>query len=276
MRELTFVSWNTMRKPLYNEVAGLVCDLQAHLVILIESRANPIQMLTTLAIKAQHDFVFAPNRFQFDKAQVYYRKGTCEMRVLNEHKRFSIREVSTPSQQFILAVVHLPSKLHLDDRDQSDVCNDLADEIAFQEQQLGHKRTIIVGDFNMNPFEAGMVSAKGLHAVMEREIAQNQSRHVFEKEYTFFYNPMWPFFGTAGKGNVSGTHYHNSGSYHNYYWHIFDQVLIRPELLYGFDDSHLKIVDSIEGLSLINKVSAERRIDPSISDHLPITFKLHV
>jgi hypothetical protein len=35
---------------------------------------------------------------------------------------------------------------------------------------------VVIGDFNMNPFDRGMVNANGFHAVMSRQIAALRSR----------------------------------------------------------------------------------------------------
>ena len=58
-----------------------------------------------------------------------------------------------------------------------------------QEQQAGHPRTVLVGDFNMNPFESGMVGAAALHSAMSRQVWSRGSRTVKGHEYPFFYNP---------------------------------------------------------------------------------------
>jgi hypothetical protein len=80
----------------------------------------------------------------------------------------------------------------------------------------------------MNPFEDGIVAANGLNAVMSRDVAARESRRVQRKDYTFFYNPMWGHFGDATDG-PSGTFYRGSSEQVEYFWHMFDQVLIRPE-----------------------------------------------
>ena len=67
------------------------------------------------------------------------------------------------------------------------------------EEQVGHTRTVIVGDFNMNPFEPGMAGILGFQAVMDRRIAQRITRTVDRKEYSFFYNPMWSRLGDLSK-----------------------------------------------------------------------------
>ena len=64
----------------------------------------------------------------------------------------------------------------------------------------------------MNPFEEGVVGAKGLHAVMTRRIAAKGSRVVQGKEYPFFYNPMWGLFGDR-QDSPSGTYYYSASEH---------------------------------------------------------------
>jgi hypothetical protein len=70
-------------------------------------------------------------------------------------------------------------------------CTELARTIGDEERHAGHSRTIVVGDFNMNPFEKGLVGASGLRATMARTVAERASRVIQGKPYSFFYNPMW-------------------------------------------------------------------------------------
>jgi hypothetical protein len=155
------------------------------------------------------------------------------------------------------------------------MCALLIQHIRHVEEQNGHKRTIIVGDFNMNPFENGIMNANGLHSIMDRDIAKTGSREVLGAEYEFFYNPMWFFFGDLGRGGVNGTHYYNTSTYLNHFWNMYDQVLVRPDLINNFDDNNLFIIENINGVSLTKVVRSTLRIDDEISDHLPLKFKLN-
>ena len=132
---------------------------------------------------------------------------------------------------------------------------------------------MLVGDLNMNPFEDGVVGANGLHAVMSRKIAERQKRTVQNTEYKFFYNPMWSLFGDATAG-PPGTYYYHSAEHVVYFWNMFDQVLIRPELLERFNNLDLKIVHSTDTLSLLSNSGGPD--DKNISDHLPIFFKINL
>jgi hypothetical protein len=128
---------------------------------------------------------------------------------------------------------------------------------------------MLVGDLNMNPFEAGVVGAHGLHAVMTRADARRVERSIQGVAYRFFYNPMWGHFGDRSAG-PPGTYYLKASKPINYFWNIYDQVLLRPALLESL--TSLEIVDSDGSNSLVteNGVPDSERG----SDHLPILFRL--
>jgi hypothetical protein len=198
------------------------------------------------------------------------------LRTLEEdpHARLSFRQLILPSGRDILLVVtHFPSKLYWSGESQSQECTRLAEAVHRREGRLGHSRTVLVGDLNMNPFEAGVVSCQGLHATMARQVAQRQDRTVRGQDYPFFYNPMWGHFGDALDG-PPGTYYDARGEAVCYFWNVFDQVLIRPALLDAFQMDTLKILDSDGAESLL---TARGLPDQSAaSDHLPIVFGLDV
>jgi endonuclease/exonuclease/phosphatase family metal-dependent hydrolase len=169
----------------------------------------------------------------------------------------------------LLAAAHLPSKLHWSGESQGFECVELVRQIVAEEQKAGHQRTILVGDLNMNPFEAGIVA--GLNSVATRRIASRGTRTVQGREYRFFYNPMWGHFGDA-RSDTAGSYYYDAGAHVNHYWNLFDQVLLRPELAERFDPSHLSVVKSVGGISL---VTADGRPEAAgISDHLPLVFEV--
>jgi hypothetical protein len=123
----------------------------------------------------------------------------------------------------------------------------------------------------MNPFENGIVSATGLHGVMSRQIAERQTRIVQKRAYQFFYNPMWSLLGDSTPG-PPGTYHYSQAEHKVYFWNMFDQVLIRPQLLNRFKNSDLTIVYSCGDCSFLSKNGVP---DSNIaSDHLPVVFSL--
>ena len=80
---------------------------------------------------------------------------------------------------------------------------------------------------------------------------------------------MWKFFGE--RTPPYGTYYYNSSSIVNYYWNLFDQVIIRPSLLNAFNEEDLKILTNIGTNQLLD---ITKKPNKNYSDHLPLIFKI--
>jgi hypothetical protein len=141
------------------------------------------------------------------------------------------------------------------------------------EGRVGHSRTVLVGDLNMNPFDEDMISANGWHAVMTRDIARKRTRLVQRESYPFFYNPMWGRFGDDTEG-PPGTYCKPKGLLVEYFWHMWDQVLIRPDLLKSFDSASLQILTGCGSASFVKRSGIPD--DSRFSDHLPLLFALKI
>ncbi|HAO20946.1 MAG: hypothetical protein BWK80_43515 [Desulfobacteraceae bacterium IS3] len=116
-----------------------------------------------------------------------------------------------------------------------------------------------------------MVGAEGLHAIMDRDIVAKKSRIVQGEERFFFYNPMWNHFGNFPRP-PAGTYFYSGSKQISYFWNMFDQMMIRADLLEYFNDESLKILTSAGSTSLLN--SSKRPDKERASDHLPIMFDL--
>lgn len=174
---------------------------------------------------------------------------------------------------FVIVAVHLRSKLFQDPEDQAFGAMSVNRDIEVIEEQVGHRRTLVIGDFNMNPFERGLVSFDCFHAVMSRNTARRRSRKVGDDERRFFYNPMWNHFGDRPPG-PPGSYYRRGSGRTEYFWHMFDQVLLRPDLLDYFPDDGAEILTRIGRRSLLGHDGI-----PDFkagSDHLPLFLELSI
>ena len=265
-----FLFWNIGRKPLAPLVSELAEIHGVDVIILAECATDPGAMLQALNRTPENGFHFPGSPGQ--RTIIFARYAREFFQTVLDIPRVSIRSLSLPARApVLLAAVHLPSKLHCSEESQKFECVELARSIEIEERTAGHRRTILVGDFNMNPFETGVVSAAGLNSVMSRQVASRETRTVQGREYRFFYNPMWSHFGDA-RNDTAGSYYYDAGEHVNYYWNMFDQVLLRPELAEHFDPTRLSIVRAVGAHSLVRP---DGRPDPANgSDHLPILFEV--
>lgn len=151
--------------------------------------------------------------------------------------------------------------------------NDVARELNKYEEEIfkeGEKRTIIVGDFNMQPYEAGICSGYGFNATMSANHASKITRKIDGKITYFYYNPMWALMG-ANK-MVQGTYYCASDKDdHAIYWYSFDSVLLRPYYIDKFNWDFFEIVEGTREHNFVPNTTIDK---VNYSDHLPIKFEI--
>jgi len=268
---VNFLFWNLKKKHLEQFVANLAKRHEVDVIMLIESELKPSVLLGLLNDSKESQYHYS-SKSLCSKVQIFTKFSDNFIRPLEEDDRLTIRKLELPGLTgILLAVTHFPSKFNWDSEDQASYCPILVSSILKAESTAGHNRTVLVGDLNMSPFEKGVIGAFGLHAVMSRIVAGKRKRIVQKTESQFFYNPMWRLFGNSAYGPL-GTYYRHSSKPNEYFWYIFDQVLIRPDLLDRFDDEDLELLTSDGTTSFI---SSDGIPDANIaSDHLPILFKL--
>lgn len=264
-----FLFWNLAKSANEEIIARIALSNRADILIFAECEIPPSHLLQRLNHKAP-DYEYAPGQC---KALKFFTKFDRKfLRPSYESHRVSLRRLTLPGRSELTVVsAHLPSKLHSSDSSKVFGCVELNRIIEEQEKLFGHRRTVVIADLNANPFEDGVSACAGLHAVMTRAIAQGRTRTVQSKEYSFFYNPMWSHFGDR-QNSPSGTYYYNKADYLTYFWNIFDQVLLRPALLNGFKEDGIRILEEVDGVSLLDDRGRPDKL--VVSDHLPVLLEL--
>lgn len=173
------------------------------------------------------------------------------------------------NNELLLCGIHLPSQLWADERTQMLAFQSVVHDIELAENESGLDKSIVVGDFNQNPYDDGCLGALGFHGVPISDEAQKLSRIIYNTEFRMFYNPMWNLLGDFNY--PPGTYYYRGSKEKNEFWNMFDQVIIRPQLRDRFIDKELKIITKAGDNSLVNR---KQHPNKNISDHLPIVFQL--
>ncbi|MBX7045085.1 MAG: hypothetical protein K1X86_04530 [Ignavibacteria bacterium] len=281
---MNFLLWNLNHKNLVKEIIWLVEQHQIDILVLIEYENLALNsLINELGKKGKVFYPYIPkitNNFgNINRILILIEdnlnKGKIE---LPDNTRICGLEINHPNLRINFLALHYQTKLYWSDYSQNSHVTSIKDYIEIIEENTNNINTILCGDFNMNPFDKGMVQNYGIHGVMDKRILYKYKNFITidSKKYLYFYNPMWSFLGDLGKG-APGTYFYSINQPVNYYWNIFDQVLIREPLIKYFDEDFLDIITRIEDLDLIDAVMNKyKKKYRNMSDHLPIKFKLNL
>lgn len=264
--------WNMKRSSPLKEIAELVRNREVDILILAECNAREVDILQIL--NKQLHLGFYSSSSPCPRIRVFSKFLPKYLKPVSGSHYITIRDVSLPARpSFLLVAVHMPSKLNMSSASHEQAFIVLTDSIRDEEEKQSHRRTILVGDLNANPFETGLIGARTLHAVMTREQAEKGSRTVQGQEYPFFYNPMWSFLGDLSDG-PPGTYHYSRGEHVEYFWHLTDQVLLRPEMLPYFHPDELHVLTSGGETCFVNRHGYPD--SKEYSDHLPVIVGLEI
>ncbi len=181
----------------------------------------------------------------------------------------TVRVGNTPS--FLLVGIHGPDRRNqLLEADRASEAQDFAADIRTIERDVKHRRTIVVGDFNMTPYEHGMVSMRCFHAVMSKQLVRRINSVESRTGFPCFYNPMWSNLGDQNNRPPGSYFFSNFSSATNTFWVLLDQVLVREELM---DNLSQPIILNHDGtVDLVRPKGHPYK--NQFSDHLPILFAI--
>lgn len=183
----------------------------------------------------------------------------------------------------LLICVHLKSKALLDAKTQL-INNLLATTEIHELHKKNNKRSIVVGDFNHNPFETLISSVYGMNCISNNHLLKHiRSRPLYYHPKDTFLNPMWKLYHSDN--DFPGTYFYKK-EYHkkadDFHWNMYDQILI-SSIMDSLDVSSLAIVTSYHNtLNAKDYFFAHEMclsthdtyMNPVFSDHLPITFTI--
>lgn len=159
---------------------------------------------------------------------------------------------------YSLFLVHAPSKMS-DDMDHASFIVELHQLIKSKNRQYEKDNTIILGDFNVEPWEKGLQKKRYVYSLFYKKIADFYKNSTSQNLY---FCPALEYIQNSKDANLIGTFYNEK--------HI--GLLDFPLLSLGsnYHDFEFKIITEIGKLQLFNKKKAIIHD----FDHLPITLKL--
>ena len=251
--------WNTYKNTSINQV---ICEIAREKdvdIIVLAEYQDDIQNLIG-ALNMQPYVTLG-----CDRIKIIGRKKGVEPGI--QGIRYSIQIIEN---KYILCAIHLPSQMSSGYQERRNiVIRTILKDIQDVEEKLGTKRSIILGDFNEDPYEDGCLSATNFHGLPCLNDTLRNYRTIEGKQFEMFYNPMWSLFGDFN--SPPGTYYYAGSDPKCSYWHIFDQVMIRSCLKSEFIKDSLEIIVKVGERTLLNEKGQPNK---EYSDHLPIVFEI--
>lgn len=246
--------WNTNKKSVDDIIIPLILENNIDVMILIEYSGDYKHIVEELM---NHGNIYAWKKSIASKRFTIIYKKKIKYDIGFDADRYTSFVIS---DDINIVAVHYPSKHNYPLEDERGMISEL-----IAEQIEDKDRVLLIGDFNCNPFESPLVGIRELNALPIRN--EIKERTVLGRKSRILYNPMWNLLGDFE--NIPGTHYFNNSQSINYYWNMFDQIIITQDLVKRLVD--IKIIKQIGGTKLI---TSHKKIKRIYSDHLPIMCEL--
>lgn len=196
-------------------------------------------------------------------------KGNIDASVKREQSRYTLYTARIEQQIINICGVHLRANPYASCIDRTITLRELTYDVRSLEKETASDNTIIIGDFNANPFSLEMISKKGLNAVVFKDLIDSHETIKEDgQQLRRFYNPTLRMFSEERK--QYGSYYYGSGS-ETLYWNMYDQVVLRKQLANALID--MKYCKSAGNYQLITQYGLPKK---SISDHLPLCVEVRL
>lgn len=255
---MKYLFWNTNKQKQINKILyKLILEYKPDIIGLAEYE-DEIELLLKRLINSGAKYYSIPPMGA--RVHVISRFPNTIVEHGQEDTHYVIKGFPYNEGMHKVVFVHLPSKREDEGGRRLAVLRKVREAIDPSEKVL------IMGDFNMNPFEKAMTSVLEMNAVSSAEIAQKGMRTYVGEKYPFFYNPMWNFLGDKRK--PLGTYYYSANQEESLYWNVFDQIIVSVDLIKEVNIDKIKIIDSVENCLLSENGK------PKVSDHYPLFCEL--
>ena len=272
--EIQFLYWNINNKSesFISEIKKIATDIDILLLVENNEIDNSLIEKELGLYKIKYKTSFDETKYT-PKFYSRFQNDELEHIGITTSKRLVFTSLKLQnSNEILIGGIHFPSKLNYNDLPQLEIVRGYVQEIEEIETMKNNRKTLIFGDFNMNPFEPGMIELSAFNATLSEIEARKISKKFHYRNYNYFYNPMWSFLGDrnylSGEKKQPGSFYYSKSPY----WNMFDKVIMRPEIIDMFDFSSIKLIDNLGDEKLVDENFIIKK--DLYSDHLPLSFKI--
>lgn len=272
--------YNKKHDNIHNAILTMSEKYDLNFILLVEAQQLDIEsMLQSLNYKVKDKFSLGVTEKVLStigqRFVIFHTvNNNINVQRMDDRERILSTAYNINGSDVLINLVHLRDKYNHSDKTLDAFAHDHAIHIKKFEIENCSEKSLLVGDFNLNPYQDGMMNVNAFNAIMSPYIVEKGVRKWNGNEYKYFYNPSWNVLGKQENNNqVFGTYYYdNNQEVDLAYWYMLDQLILRKDLLKSYRSSSLEIISNVGNIDLLNKKGIPDKKE--YSDHLPIKFTM--
>jgi len=173
-------------------------------------------------------------------------------------------------ENVVIISVHLPSQMYQHMDGLKRYFRDLRTELDSEFGSSIEKDIVIVGDFNVNPFEKPLIDFDGFSA--SNSIKLNKEATHLKTKKALYYNPTWMLYSNA---KFPGTKYFkrpSASAFDILEHHFLDQVIISYSMSQKVIYQKIELLEKTTNYTFFDQVTNSIKI----SDHLPLIYEYKI
>lgn len=269
---LNVLFWNLNRKKNEEYIVSCIVENDVDIAVFAEYQdtSNKSSAIDISSIESNLGNMFARvTGVETEGKVLLLAKKTIAVKQIQQEARYSCYVIETAIKRYLLAAVHLEDRINYPEPERRiETIHRLIRDIKKNEENLGIENTIVIGDFNANPYDKELIYKYAFNAVMFKSIIEeSEFTNPKGERIKRFYNPIIHYLSEDTR--MYGSHYYDDSDKRGTpYWHCLDQVLIRKSLIDFL--KAVKYIKTIDGMDLLKG----SRPNKDISDHLPLFVNL--
>jgi hypothetical protein len=260
---LKLIYWNIKEKIKIDIIKDLLLSEQPQFLFLSEAGVTQIREIVDSIIDASYEYFETPgcNRVGIIKL------SSVVTELMKQDSYYSMIKAFDKSGEINIVSLHLPSEMFQSMDALKSFLRRLRTDIGMQIGSSNEKEIILIGDFNVNPFESPMIGFDGFGA----SNGKNPRERITHLEETIFpyINPTWRLYS---RENYPGTIKFNRPSGYSFdilEWHYLDQVIISKKLNDKIITDSIRVIESTSKYEYVDLVSGKI----NYSDHLALLYE---
>ena len=263
-QNMKIIYWNTKYNSDYLTIKDILVDESPDLLFLSETNNNIITSNNPELLSINYEHFENPGCSRI----IILKKKGLRLSIGRQDAYYSsVKEITTG---VIFISVHLPSQMFQSMDGLKSYIRSFRNEIDAEFGNSSQKDILIIGDFNVSPFEKPMIDFDGFSASNSKKLSKVATHLKTKKE--LYYNPTWSLYIN---NNFPGTIYFkrpSNSSYDILEHHLLDQVVISYSLNRKLISEFINILKVTSNKTFFDKSTNTVKI----SDHLPLIYEYKI